>query len=216
MSRKNWSGAGYEVTGIDSSQELIALARRDLPHTDLRVQDARAIELDRRYPAAISTFDSLNHMMSLQDLRDVFAGVYKTLETGGVFVFDMNLEQAYTADLRQWSVTIHDDEVALVRGLYNFDINVATTELIWFLRAEDGNCWRHHRSIVEQRCYPKSEILDALREAGFRKIEAFDAGELGVKPGHGIRTHFCARPGLIAKAARYVILRVSDGSHKGT
>src|SRR5215469_16690455 len=59
---------GYRVTGIDSSGKLIALAVRDLPGVDLRVQDAVALELEGCYAAALSTFDSLNHILTLEEL----------------------------------------------------------------------------------------------------------------------------------------------------
>src|SRR5579875_1447042 len=171
---------GYQVTGIDASSELIAIARRTMPEADFRVQDARALRLEARYAAALSTFDSLNHMLSLDDLRQVFSRVHEVLDPGGIFVFDMNLEQAYTADLRQWSVTTHAREVALVRGLYDFDRRLAETEVIWFVRADEQNCWRQHRTVVKQRCYEKSEVLEALLRAGFAEIRAFEAAELGV------------------------------------
>ncbi len=170
---------GYIVTGVDSSAELIAVARRELPTVDFRVQDARALRLDGTYQAALSTFDSLNHMMTVADLRDVFAGVHRILDPGGLFVFDMNLELAYTADLRQWNVNVAEDDVTLVRGLYDFTTKIAETELIWFVRGP-GDCWKQHRSIVEQRCYPSEDILRSLREAGFQCIEARDAQKVGV------------------------------------
>src|SRR5579875_3088746 len=53
---------GYRVTGIDSSSELIALARTAVPGAEFRVQDARNIQLEEPCDAALSTFDSLNHL----------------------------------------------------------------------------------------------------------------------------------------------------------
>ncbi len=170
----------YRVTGIDSSAELIAIARTELPGIDLWVQDARALHLEHRYDAALSTFDSLNHLMSLEDLGEVFAGVHRALEPGGLFVFDMNLEQAYSADLRQWMVHVSDEAVEMMRGTYDFAARKASTELIWFVRTGAGNCWRQRRSIVEQRCYEKPEILHALGAAGFRHIDATSARDAGV------------------------------------
>ncbi len=171
---------GYAVTGIDASAELIALARGDLPGVDLRVQDARAPRLESRYDAAISTFDSLNHMLTLEDLREVFVGVHGALARGGLFVFDMNLEIAYSADLRQWTVHISDDEVGLARGLYDYATKKATTELIWFVRSDHAKCWEQHRSVVEQRCYEETAIVGELQQTGFHTIEAIGARDAGV------------------------------------
>ncbi len=171
---------GYQVTGVDNSAELIALARRQMPDVDLRVQDARQLALDDKFDAVLSTFDSLNHILSLEDLQKVFTGVHGLLKFGGRFVFDMNVEEAYSLDLKQWTVDIKDKSVGIVRGLYDPFGHKARTELMWFVKADDGNCWRQHHSVVEQRCYTQVQILRALSSAGFSIVEAFTSAEAGV------------------------------------
>jgi len=171
---------GYRVTGIDASAELIARGRADLPEVDFRVMDARHMHLDCSYDAALSTFDSLNHVLSLIGLRQVFKGVLQALRPGGLFVFDMNLEQAYLADLKQWAVTTTDDDVSLVRGTYDTASKVASTELIWFRRDPKSDLWERRRSVVEERCYKQQEIVEALAETGFVSIVAVPATECGV------------------------------------
>ncbi len=185
---------GYTVTGVDNSAELVALAKKDLPNVDFRVQDARKLALDGKYGAVLSTFDSLNHILSLSELGEAFRGVFRSLEPGGLFVFDMNLKEAYTADLREWAVNIQDASVGLVRGKFDPVLKKATTELIWFVNRESGNCWRQHRSTVEQQCYAQADILIALNQAGFRTIEAVAARDAGVTSELGFgRTYFTAR-----------------------
>jgi SAM-dependent methyltransferase len=185
---------GYKVTGIDNSAELIALAMRDLPGVDLRVQDAADLHLEGRYDATLSTFDSLNHILGIESLRRVFEGVCRTLQRGGLFVFDMNLEEAYSMDLREWSVDIKEQSVGMVRGKYDPASKRAFTELIWFVKIGNDNLWRQHRSIVEQRCYPLSDIVFALNEAGFRHIETIPAKDAGVTSDLGFgRVFFVAR-----------------------
>ncbi|HEY7212857.1 MAG TPA: class I SAM-dependent methyltransferase [Bryobacteraceae bacterium] len=185
---------GYRVTGVDNSAALIELARNELPRSvDLQVQDARELKFEASYDAVLSTFDSLNHILKLDELKAVFDGVHRALKPGGLFVFDMNLEEAYAADLREWSVDIKDASVGLVRGRFDPLSKRASTELIWFVK-QDGDCWKQQRSTVEQQCYAQSEILEGLREAGFREIEAAAAQKAGVSAelGYG-RTYFAAR-----------------------
>ena len=185
---------GYKVTGIDASAALIARARADLPDVDLRVQDARNIQLENRYQAALSTFDSLNHILCLDALRQVFTGVRRVLEPGGMFVFDMNLEYAYLNDQHRWTVNVSEESVGLVRGTYDRVEKKARTELIWFTKQRDENLWQQRKSIVEQKCYSEAEISLALEAAGFRGIEAIPARDAGVaaKLGFG-RVFFVAR-----------------------
>jgi trans-aconitate methyltransferase len=169
---------GYRVTGVDSSAGLIEIAREYLPQAEFQVQDVRYLAVTGPYQGALSTFDSLNHILSLEDLHAVFSGVFETLDAGGLFVFDMNLEEAYALDLHQWTVNIRHDAVCLSRGLYDAVTHTAHTELIWFQQSASRNCWQRRQSIVEERCYEKQDILQALQFAGFRGIEVHAAIDL--------------------------------------
>lgn len=180
----------YEITGVDSSAALLEIARRDLPNATFYVQDVRQLQLPETFDAALSTFDSLNHILSLGDLHDVFSGVYATLRVGGLFVFDMNLEEAYALDLHQWLVNIRHDAVGLSRGMYDPVTHTAHTELMWFTKNGSTDCWQQRHSIVEERCYEKPDILQALQFAKFHSIEAHAAEQLGVDKDWGFGRYF--------------------------
>ncbi len=186
---------GYEVTGVDASAGLIELARRELPTADFQVQDVRNLRFESQFDGILSTFDSLNHVLDLHDLHRVFARVNRALSPEGLFLFDMNLEEAYSADLHQWAVTVDETNVTLVRGAYDRRTQKAATELIWFEKdSMRGDLWRQHRSVVEERCYPQSDILLGLRDAGFSRIETVSAidAEMNSQLGFG-RYFFSAR-----------------------
>jgi SAM-dependent methyltransferase len=187
---------GYDVTAVDASAELIAIARRELPEANFLVQDARALRLATRFDAVLSTYDSLNHILNLHELRRVFGGVRRALKPEGRFVFDMNLEDAYALDLRQWTVQMTDGGVGLMRGSYDREEKLARTELIWFAR-RNGDLWKRRRSVVEERCYTEREIAQALGDSGFIDIEAVQAVEAGMRSDLGLgRTFFTARAAL--------------------
>ena len=184
---------GYAVTGVDVSAALIEIARRELPQATFFVQDARELQMPARFDAVLSTYDSLNHMLTLDELRRVIRGVHRSLRPGGCLVFDMNLEEAYCLDLGQWTVQMAEGGVGLMRGSYDQATKLARTELIWFARMQ-GDVWRRRRSVVEERCYAEAEVLQALDESGFDAIEAVDALEAGMRADVGLgRMFFTAR-----------------------
>ena len=73
------SRRGYRTTGLDGSAEMIEIARKNAPDVDFVVQDARNIALTRKFAAALSTFDSLNHVM----LGRTGTGVSKCIQRSG-------------------------------------------------------------------------------------------------------------------------------------
>ncbi|WP_299485545.1 class I SAM-dependent methyltransferase [Acaryochloris sp. IP29b_bin.137] len=90
--------AGYQVTGLDGSEEMLTYARQNAPQATYLLEDARQFESETAFDGAFSTSASLNHLMSLTDLRQVFERVYATLKSGSLFVFDLN----HPGQLKRW------------------------------------------------------------------------------------------------------------------
>jgi hypothetical protein len=102
----------------------------------------------------------------------------------------MNLEEAYSLDLHNWTVNVRHNAVGLSRGIYDPVTHTAHTELIWFTQNGSKDCWQRRQSIVEERCYEKQDILQALQFAAFRNIEVYSADQLAVKKEFGFGRYF--------------------------
>ena len=110
---------GFVVVGVDGSEEMISHARQNAPGIELIIADAREFELAAPVDMAVSTFDSLNHVMSLDGLRRVFARVRAALKAGGRFVFDLNMEDGF---LERWNgafVIDNEDEFIVAESSYD-------------------------------------------------------------------------------------------------
>ena len=53
---------GYDVTGVDGSQEMLRFAERNAPGAAFMLEDARRLDLGSTFCAVVSTFDSINHI----------------------------------------------------------------------------------------------------------------------------------------------------------
>jgi len=167
---------GYEVTGIDGSDQMLKYARENAPTTPFIPSDVRSFMLMARFNIAFSTFDSLNHLLTLDDLELVFNNVYRQLEISGVFVFDMNLESGF---LNRWTqpVNIADDDAAvMVNSRYDQDEKLATADITMF-KQDNEACWKRSNVTLTQRAYSIHEIFETLAAVGFVHLEVFDAVE---------------------------------------
>jgi len=182
----------YQVTGLDGSEEMIRFARGNAPKGEFIVNDARFFKLPGVYHGAISTFDSLNHIMSLEELTSVFRNVYSALREGGLFLFDLNMEEGFKSRWRGSFGIVEDDHVCIVRASYRPKERIGQTDITIF-RLEDE--WYRSDLTLLQKCYSEEEIQSALEMVGFTQIHAYDAqrdiemrGEIG-------RTFFvCRKP----------------------
>lgn len=167
---------GYEVTGIDGSDQMLKYARINAPTTPFIPADARAFMLMARFNIAFSTFDSLNHMLTLDDLELVFNNIYRQLETNGIFVFDMNLESGF---LGRWvhPINIADEDTAvMVNSRYDTDGKIGTADITMFMQNEEDS-WKRSDVTLTQRAYSIHEVFETLAAVGFIHLEVFDASQ---------------------------------------
>ena len=90
--------AGYMVTGLDGSTEMLRFAKDNAPSAKLVAEDARTFANPAAFDAVVSTSASLNHISCIADLRSVFENVNLSLRAGGHFLFDLN----HPSQLERW------------------------------------------------------------------------------------------------------------------
>jgi SAM-dependent methyltransferase len=169
---------GYQVTGLDGSAEMIRFARENAPAGEFIVDDARTFRLPAVYHAVVSAYDSLNHIMSLEELTQAFRNVYAALQDGGLFFFDLNMEAGYTLRWRGSFGLVEDQYACIIRASYQSAERLAQM-LITVFRLE-GEAWRRSDLRFSQRCYPEQDVRAALASVGFTDIQTYEAHrELG-------------------------------------
>ncbi|MDE2677251.1 MAG: class I SAM-dependent methyltransferase [Gemmatimonadota bacterium] len=186
---------GFKVTGIDGSESMTAIARTNAPDATFKTDDARCFATDGGFHAALSTFDSLNHVMSLEELRSVFDNVYRALIGGGVFAFDLNTEEGFRTRWRGSHGYVEDDHACVARSSHLPDERTGKLEITVFFRREGG--WERSDLTLLQRCYGEEEIVKALQSAGFAGVRIYDGGtDLGEElPRYPGRQFFvCEKP----------------------
>jgi SAM-dependent methyltransferase len=173
------AGRGFRVTGFDQSPEMVAFARRQAPGAEFQVADAANLQLPQEYDAAVSTFDSLNHILEPAALEAAFRNTAGALRAGATFAFDVLFEEAYQTRFGEGFAIVRDDHVLTISGSgYDFRTRIAQCVVTMF-RLVDGH-WRRSDTLIRERCYPAAEIDRILKRAGFGEIACYDARDLGM------------------------------------
>jgi SAM-dependent methyltransferase len=82
---------GYQVFGIDRSQEMLTIAKEKSPSAGAHfVQaDLSNFDLDESFDLAISMFGVVSYLINNKQLNSMFTSVHKHLKPGGLFIFDV-------------------------------------------------------------------------------------------------------------------------------
>lgn len=163
---------GYRVTGLDQSPFMLHHARETAESYLAGGQarflqgDARRFTLDEPVGLAVSTFDSLNHLETEQELANCFAAVHSAVEEGGLFIFDLNTR----AKLTQWTgiEVIDSEEMALIqRSLYVAEQEKAYVKISGFV-AVDGGLYERFDETLSNTAFALDRVKALLRAAGWR------------------------------------------------
>ncbi len=80
----------YQVSGLDISPGMLAVAREKLPEgTPLYLADMACFKLGVKFDAVVCAYQGVNHLLGLPAWKAFFDCVYEHLNYGGVFVFDI-------------------------------------------------------------------------------------------------------------------------------
>ena len=185
---------GCRVTGLDHSRAMLKYARKQAPEASFILANAQSFSLPPRQDAALSMFDSLNHILAPAELTAAFRCVRAALTPGGVFFCDFNVRRKFLAGWRGDFSILENDHACIVRTRYEDATRFAHWDIAMF-RKNRREAWLRTNLQLVQRAYDESEIRQALAAAGFTGIEIWDtdrtpAGLTPLPPG---KSYFFAR-----------------------
>ena len=190
---------GLKVTAVDLSEEMLTVARQkamELENQPLFLcQNLRDLYLPRAVDLAVCALDSLDYITDPNDCREAIRRVYKVLNPGGIFIFDVNTPEKLRAMDGQVFLDEDDDVYCIWRGEFDEQSNICSYGMDLFQRR--GNLWE--RSFEEHREYAYSEeqLVGYLKDAGFTHIAVY-ADRLFADPREGEqRIYIKARKGKI-------------------
>jgi SAM-dependent methyltransferase len=153
---------GWEVTGCDVSPAMVAIAKKKVGGSArLEVLDARGLPTLGRFDLVWALNDTLNYMLSEDELVLALLGAKRNLVPGGVLLFDLNT-------LSMCRAVATEDESCEVGGrqirwtALSADFGPGGTCAARFEVLGDPEATELHR----QRHFPEAQVLAAIERAG--------------------------------------------------
>ena len=186
---------GLQVTGVDLSEEMLTVASQKAPGAWFICQRLQELSLPRAVDMAVCALDSLDYITDPRDCEEAIRRVYKALNPGGIFIFDVNTPEKLRAMDGQVFLDEDDDVYCVWRGEFDEETNICSYGMDLFQR--EGDAW--YRSFEEhcEYAYSAQQLVGYLKNAGFTGIQVYADREF-VAPREGEqRIYIKARKGRI-------------------
>ena len=158
---------GHVVHGIDISPEMISVAKTKsigLSNLSFDIQDMVRFNVDGNFDLVTCTFDSINYILKLGDLRDTLFRVTSVLYESGLFIFDSNTKHLYLSHSDQTQKRELNGQSFIEHCSYDSIRNKAAIVFSF-----SNGTYEIHK----QRPYNYDELDPLLRRAGLNVIHLF-------------------------------------------
>ena len=188
---------GMQVTAVDLSTEMLCVAQQkaqSLPQPPMFVcQNLRDLHLPRGVDLAVCALDSLDYILDPDDCAEAIRRIYRVLNPGGIFIFDVNTPEKLRAMDGQVFLDEDDDVYCVWRGEFDEKTNICSYGMDLFQRR--GEHWIRSFEEHQEYAYSQPQLTGYLRRAGFMDIHVCGDRRMSPPAEGEQRIYFSARKG---------------------
>lgn len=190
---------GLKVTAVDQSEDMLCVASEktadmDTPPVYIH-QSLQNLFLPRAVDLAVCALDSLDYITDPADCERAICRIYKALNPGGCFIFDVNTPEKLRAMDDQIFLDEDDDVYCVWRGEFDQNTNICSYGMDLFQRR--GEHWDRSFEEHQEYAYSAEQLKGYLKKAGFTSVEVYgDRVFEAPRPGEQ-RIYIKARKGKI-------------------
>ncbi|MGN0165070.1 MAG: class I SAM-dependent DNA methyltransferase [Lachnospiraceae bacterium] len=173
--------AGYDMIGLDSSEDMLMVARDKLAEEDMEDilythQDMRDFELFGTVKAFVSVCDSINYIINEDDLLKVFHNVNNYLDKDGLFIFDLKTDYFYKTECGDRTFSQEREEGVLTwKNHYDEKNCINSYDVIIDVFDMEDDVYDEIEEHHVQKAYDLNRIVELLDKSGLRFCAAYDA-----------------------------------------
>jgi ubiquinone/menaquinone biosynthesis C-methylase UbiE len=174
--------AHFDCMGMDVSDQMLEVARKNVPGVEFVQGDMTNFKLGRRFGAITCLFSGIGHLRTRTQVTKAVGNFAQHLEPGGVVVIEPWIARS---EWRNRTVNLQTYESEALRIAR---VNYARAEGEYsildyrYLIAEKGKGITYLRDLQKLRFFELDETLRAMRSAGLRAIFTKDS----LMPGRGL------------------------------
>lgn len=197
---------GLQVVGVDLSEEMLTMAQQKSQYLENAPRFLRCpiqnLWLPRGVDLAVCALDSLDYITNPEDCQEAIRRVYRALNPGGIFIFDVNTPEKLRNMDGQVFLDEDDDVYCVWRGEFDKNSNICSYGMDLFQR--EGDVWQRSFEEHQEYAYSKEQLTEYLQNAGFTGIAVYgDRRMEEPQPGEQ-RMYLKARKGNVIRKKSHV------------
>ncbi|MGG1573557.1 class I SAM-dependent DNA methyltransferase [Fictibacillus sp. NRS-1165] len=166
------SKQGYDVTGVDLSDDMLAIAKEKSIQQKVPVQyfqqDMTQLEGLQEFDAAVIFCDSLNYILTEDKVLAAFQSVYQHLKEDGLFLFDVHSLYKIHNIFMGSTFGSNEEQLSFIWQCFEGEEPDSIEHELSFFVQENENRYIRFDEVHIQRTFPTEVYKTMLESTGFQ------------------------------------------------
>lgn len=164
---------GFEVTGVDLSSDMLMVAKEKAENENVALslfqQDMRELEGLGAYDCVTILCDSLNYILTEEDVKQTFLSAWNHLEPNGLLLFDVHSLHKVNDIFIGSTFGSNNEKLSYIWQCYQGEYdNSVEHDLSFFILNKDY--YERYDELHIQRTFPAEDYSKWLKECQFKVL----------------------------------------------
>jgi ubiquinone/menaquinone biosynthesis C-methylase UbiE len=173
-------GKGYDIIGTDLYNEMLIIARKNVPNVKFLKQDMRNLKFKQKFDAVVCLGRSFTYMTTNEDVENTLKSFNKVLKNGGILIFDnfngeesiRNFEKKYRRMTQKIKLK---DKVVIRKNIQSWNLKTGIT---WnwnctYIIKKGNKIIKEYKDSSILRGFLKEELDYFLKNNGFKIVKFY-------------------------------------------
>lgn len=158
----------YQCDGMDLSEEMLKIAQRKLKHREVKLFLGDMVEFNTgyKYDIMVSLFDTVNHMVSVEELESHLRSVANSLNDEGVYIFDI-VDREFMDTMFPGGLFVDNRKDITCIWEHEIEDGIDYIDATYFLKNSRGS-WDKLTELYSKKIFTDAEIEKCSEISGLK------------------------------------------------
>lgn len=168
----------FQYSGLDLSEEMLKIAHKKLKNRGVQLYhgDMTDFNLHQEFDVAVALFDTVNHLVSLEELTSHFYCMRRTLKDDGIYVFDI-IDRNFMDEMFKGGTFFDDRKKITVIWEHELEDGIDYIDATYFIKNRTG-AYDKFQEYYEKKIFTENEIRECLKISGMQLLEIVENREI--------------------------------------
>lgn len=161
----------YQCDGMDLSEGMLKVAQKKLKHRNVRLFLGDMVEFDTgfKYDIMVSLFDTVNHILSIEEFESHLESVKNSLNPGGVYIFDV-VDREFMETMFPGDVFVDNRKDLTCIWEHEIEDGIDYIDATYFLKNSKGS-WDKLTESYSKKIFTETEIERSVSKIGLKLLK---------------------------------------------